>query len=184
MKRRTMTSSKETRLTRWFGRRPWRTALRLGSIVLGVGATGWLLTVLWPEPDRVAKDGSANRDALTSLAPFPSSPVTVLVVGIDADQLGEPSNQAAPLGRANADALMLFRISADEPLQVLQIPSELAVQLPGNGPPTSLSSLWQSGGVALLNDAIQDILGSTQQSPQRYVGDASQGLTHRCKWSG
>jgi LCP family protein required for cell wall assembly len=95
--------------------------------------------------------------------------VTVLVVGIDADQLGEPSNQAAPLGRANADALMLFRISADEPLQVLQIPSELAVQLPGNGPPTSLSSLWQSGGVALLNDAIQDILGSTQQSPQRYV---------------
>jgi LCP family protein required for cell wall assembly len=54
-------------------------------------------------------------------------------------------------------------------LQVLQIPSELAVQLPGNGPPTSLSSLWQSGGVALLSDAIQDILGSTQQSPQRYV---------------
>jgi len=164
-----MTSSKETRLTRWFGRRPWRTVLRLGSIALGVGATGWLLTVLWPEPDRVAKDGSANRDALTSLAPFPSAPVTVLVVGIDADQLGEPSNQAAPLGRANADALMLFRISADEPLQVLQIPSELAVQLPGNGPPTSLSSLWQSGGVALLNDAIQDILGSTQQVPQRYV---------------
>lgn len=169
MKRRTMTSSKETRLTRWFGRRPWRTVLRLGSIALGVGATGWLLTVLWPEPDRVAKDGSANRDALTSLAPFPSAPVTVLVVGIDADQLGEPSNQAAPLGRANADALMLFRISADEPLQVLQIPSELAVQLPGNGPPTSLSSLWQSGGVALLSDAIQDVLGSTQQSPQRYV---------------
>ena len=164
-----MTSSKETRLTRWFGRRPWRTVLRLGSIALGVGATGWLLTVLWPEPDRVAKDGSANRDALTSLAPFPSAPVTVLVVGIDADQLGEPSNQAAPLGRANADALMLFRISADEPLQVLQIPSELAVQLPGNGPPTSLSSLWQIGGVALLSDAIQDILGSTQQSPQRYV---------------
>ena len=95
--------------------------------------------------------------------------MTVLVVGIDADQLGEPSNQAAPLGRANADALMLFRISADEPLQVLQIPSELAVQLPGNGPPTSLSSLWQSGGVALLSDAIQDIVGSTQQLPQRYV---------------
>ena len=164
-----MTSSKETRLSRWFGRRPWRTVLRLGSIALGVGATGWLLTVLWPDPDQVAKDGSANRDALTSLAPFPSAPVTVLVVGIDADQLGEPSNQAAPLGRANADALMLFRISPDEPLQVLQIPSELAVQLPGNDPPTSLSSLWQSGGVALLNDAIQDILGSTQQVPQRYV---------------
>jgi LCP family protein required for cell wall assembly len=95
--------------------------------------------------------------------------VTVLVVGIDANQLGEPLNQAAPLGRANADALLLLRMSADEPLQVLQIPSEIAVQLPGNDQPTSLASLWQRGGVALLNDAIQEILGQTQQAPQRYV---------------
>ena len=164
-----MTSSKETRLTRWFGRRPLRTVLRLGAIALGVGATGWLLSVLWPEPDRAAIEASNKSDAITNLAPFPSAPVMVLVVGIDANQLGESSNQAAPLGRANADALLLLRVSAEEPLQVLQLPSEIAVQLPGSDSPTSLSSLWQSGGVALLNDAIQDILGSTQQVPQRYV---------------
>ena len=114
-----MTSSKETRLKRWFGRRPWRTVMRLSSIALGVGTTGWMLSVIWPEPDRAAKESSTNSDALTSLAPFPSGPVTVLVVGIDANQLGEPLNQAAPLGRANADALLLLRMSADEPLQVL-----------------------------------------------------------------
>ena len=164
-----MTSSKETRLTRWFGRRPLRTVLRLGAIALGVGATGWLLSVLWPEPDRAAKEASTKSEAMTNLAPFPSAPVMVLVVGIDANQLGESSNQAAPLGRANADALLLLRVSAEEPLQVLQLPSEIAVQLPGSDSPSSLSSLWQSGGVALLNDAIQDILGSTQQVPQRYV---------------
>ena len=164
-----MTSSKETRLTSWFGRRPWRAVLRLGAIALGVGATGWLLNVFWPEPDRAAKEALTKSDAITNLAPFPSAPVMVLVVGIDANQLGESSNQAAPLGRANADALLLLRVSAEEPLQVLQLPSEIAVQLPGSDSPTSLSSLWQSGGVALLNDAIQDILGSTQQVPQRYV---------------
>ena len=164
-----MTSSKETRLKRWFGRRPWRTLLRVSSIALGVGATGWMLSVLWPEPDRAAKEALTMSDALTSLAPFPSGPVTVLVVGIDANQLGEPLNQAAPLGRANADALLLLRMSADEPLQVLQIPSEIAVQLPGNDQSISLASLWQRGGVALLNDAIQEILGQTQQAPQRYV---------------
>jgi LCP family protein required for cell wall assembly len=164
-----MTSSKETRLTRWFGRRPLRAVLRLGAIALSVGATGWLLSVLWPEPDRAAKEASTKSEAMTNLAPFPSAPVMVLVVGIDANQLGESSNQAAPLGRANADALLLLRVSAEEPLQVLQLPSEIAVQLPGSDSPTSLSSLWQSGGVALLNDAIQDILGSTQQVPQRYV---------------
>jgi LCP family protein required for cell wall assembly len=134
-----------------------------------MGATGWLLSVLWPEPDRAAKEALTKSDAITNLAPFPSAPVMVLVVGIDANQLGESSNQAAPLGRANADALLLLRVSAEEPLQVLQLPSEIAVQLPGSDSPTSLSSLWQSGGVALLNDAIQDILGSTQQVPQRYV---------------
>jgi LCP family protein required for cell wall assembly len=143
--------------------------LRLGAIALGVGATGWLLSVLWPEPDRAAKEASTKSEAMTNLAPFPSAPVMVLVVGIDANQLGESSNQAAPLGRANADALLLLRVSAEEPLQVLQLPSEIAVQLPGSDSPTSLSSLWQRGGVALLNDAIQDILGSTQQVPQRYV---------------
>ena len=164
-----MTSSKETRLTRWFGRRPLRTVLRLGAIALGVGATGWLLSVLWPEPDRAAKEALTKSDAITNLATFPSAPVMVLVVGIDANQLGESSNQAAPLGRANADALLLLRVSAEEPLQVLQLPSEIAVQLPGSDSPTSLSSLWQRGGVALLNDAIQDILVSTQQVPQRYV---------------
>ena len=164
-----MTSSKETRLTRWFGRRPLRAVLRLGAIALGMGATGWLLSVLWPEPDRAAKEALTKSDAITNLAPFPSAPVMVLVVGIDANQLGELSNQAAPLGRANADAMLLLRVSAEEPLQVLQLPSEIAVQLPGSDSPTSLSSLWQSGGVALLNDAIQDILGSTQQVPQRYV---------------
>ena len=164
-----MTSSKETRLTRWFGRRPLRTDLRLGAIALGMGATGRLLSVLWPEPDRAAKEALTKSDAITNLAPFPSAPVMVLVVGIDANQLGESSNQAAPLGRANADAMLLLRVSAEEPLQGLQLPSEIAVQLPGSDSPTSLSSLWQSGGVALLNDAIQDILGSTQQVPQRYV---------------
>ena len=164
-----MTSSKETRLKRWFGRRPWRTVLRLSSIALGVGATGWMLSLLWPEPDRAAKEALNKSDAITNLAPFPSAPVMVLVVGIDANQLGESSNQAAPLGRANADALLLLRMSADEPLQVLQIPSEIAVQLPGNDQPISLASLWQRGGVALLNDAIQEILGQTQQAPQRYV---------------
>ena len=164
-----MTSSKETRLKRWFGRRQWIALLRLSSIALGVGATGWMLSVLWPEPDHAAKEASTKSDALTSLAPFPSSPVTVLVVGIDANQLGEPLNQAAPLGRANADALLLLRMSADEPLQVLQIPSEITMQLPGNDQPISLASLWQRGGVALLNDAIQEILGQTQQAPQRYV---------------
>ena len=98
-----------------------RGALRVGSAVLGIGVTGWLLATLWPEPDRVAAGAPLSADQPETLAPFPEVPVTVLVIGVSADRLGAASNQAAPQGPANADALLLLRIAAQEPLQVRQI---------------------------------------------------------------
>ena len=99
--------------------------------MLGIGVTGCLLATLWPKPDRVAAGAPLSSDQSVTLAPFPEAPVTVLVIGVDADRLGAASNQAAPQGPDNADALLLLRIAAQEPLQVLQIPTELGVQLPG-----------------------------------------------------
>ena len=146
-----------------------RGALRVGSALLGLGITGWLLATLWPEPDRVAQGAPPSADQPETLAPFPEAPVTVLVVGLDADRLGAPSNQAAPDGPANADALLMLRIASQEPLQVLQIPTELGVQLPGQKDPGSLAQLWRRGGVNLVRDAIRDIVGLEEGSPQRYV---------------
>ena len=146
-----------------------RGALRFGSALLGIGVTGWLLTTLWPKPDRVAAGAPLSSDQPETLAPFPEVPVTVLVIGLDADRLGAASNQAAPQGPANADALLLLRIAAQEPLQVLHIPTELGVQLPGDEDPGSLAQLWRRGGVGLLSDAIHDIVGLRQGDPKRYV---------------
>ena len=83
------------------------------------------MATLWPKPDRVAAGAPLSADQPEALAPFPEVPVTVLVIGVDADRLGAASNQAAPKGAANAYALLLLRIDAPEPLQVLQIPTEL-----------------------------------------------------------
>ena len=161
---------------RWLGRRPLRTCLRLGAAVLGVAVSGWLLAKIWPEPDRIARGTPPNADNPRSLAPFPEEPVTVLIVGIDADRLGDTTNKAAPKGPANADALVLVRISADQPVQVLQMPTELAVRLPGGDQPTSLSSLWLKGGVSLVNDAIREVVGLPEGVPQRYVVMPRQAL--------
>ena len=173
-----MAPSDLKRRSRWLGRYPWRTVLRLGAALVGVMACGWLLAKLWPEPDRVARGAPASLDDPSSLAPFPLQPVIVLLVGIDADQLSDPSNQAAPQGPANADALLLLRIAAKEPLQVLQIPVELAVRLPGRSKPSSLASLWLGGGVSLVNDAIREIVGLPDGVPQRYVVMPRRGLRH------
>ena len=153
----------------WFSPPRARTALRVGSALMGLGVTGWLLATLWPEPDRVAQGAPLNADQPVTLAPFPNAPVTVLVIGLDTDRLGAPTNQAAPKGPANADALLMLRISSEEPLQVLQIPTELGVQLPGDQNPGSLAQLWRRGGVNLVRDAIRDIVGLEEGAPQRYV---------------
>ena len=63
----------------------------------------------------------------------------------------------------------MLRIASQEPLQVLQIPTELGVQLPGDKEPGSLAQLWRRGGVGLVSDAIRDIVGLQEGDPKRYV---------------
>ena len=162
--------------TNWLGRRPLRAILRILVTLAGVGATGWALSTVWPEQDRVARGAPPSVDNPASLAPYPLEPVTVLLVGVDSDTLSAASNQAAPQGPANADALLLLRISSAAPLQLLQVPVELAVQLPGSQQPMALGGVWQQGGVALTVDALQEIIGLPVGVPQRYVVMPRNGL--------
>ena len=124
----------------------------------------------------MARGAPPSVDNPASLAPYPLEPVTVLLVGVDSDTLSAASNQAAPQGPANADALLLLRISSAEPLQLLQVPVELAVQLPGSQQPMALGGVWQQGGVALTVDALQEIIGLPEGVPQRYVVMPRNGL--------
>jgi len=164
-----MAASDQGGLKRWFGRHPLRTTLRIAATLLGVGLSGWLISLVWPEPDRVARGAPPSVSDPSSLALFPASPITLLVIGVDADNLGDPTNQAAPKGPANADALLLVRIDAKTPLQVLQLPTELAVQLPGSDTPMGLGGLWRTGGVSLVADAVREIVGIADTDLQRYV---------------
>ncbi|RPF83855.1 MAG: LytR family transcriptional regulator [Synechococcus sp. TMED20] len=164
-----MAASDQQRLKRWFGRHPLRTMLRIAATLVGVGVSGWLISIVWPEPDRVARGAPPSVSDPTSLAKFPAMPITLLVIGVDTDNLSDPTNQAAPKGPANADALLLVRIDAKQPLRVLQVPTELAVQLPGSDQPMALGGLWRSGGVSLMADAIREIVGIADTDLQRYV---------------
>ena len=82
--------------TNWLGHRPLRAILRILVTLAGVGATGWALSTVWPEQDRVARGAPPSVDNPASLAPYPLEPVTVLLVGVDSDTLSAASNQAAP----------------------------------------------------------------------------------------
>ena len=135
--------------------------------VLGALTGASLLGVIWPKPDRSAH----LRDEITAsaLAPKPRDPVTVLVIGSDADREGAPINGAAPRGPANSDVVLLVRVDRKSPLRVLQVPSELAVSLPDREEPVALRDLYRLGGVALTADALRALLKLENGAPDRYI---------------
>ena len=140
---------------------------RLALLILGAVAGSGLLGQIWREPDRAALDQVSLSPA--SLAEKPSRPITVLVIGLDADKPGDGPNQAAPAGQPNADALMLVRVNPKGPLQVLNLPIELAVTIPGEAQPVALGSVYQRGGVALTGDVVRELVGLEPPRPDRYL---------------
>jgi LCP family protein required for cell wall assembly len=149
--------------------------LRIGAALLGTALAGTALATIWPKPD-VAGADVPSSEGLTSLAPLPEQAVMVLVVGLDADTINAVSNQAAPQGPANADSLMLVNISAKQPVQILQLPTELAVQLPGIEEMQALSKTWQHGGIALTSDVVGELIDLPVNKPDRYLVLSRQGL--------
>ena len=143
------------------------TLLRLGAAAVGVAVGAGLIGVFWPEPDRVTQP--LQRLTPADLAKPPSRSITLLVIGLDSERPSDPLNKAAPRGAANADALLLVRVNPQGPLQVLTLPPNLAVQLPGQKGPLSLGSLYRLGGVALTADAVHSLVGLDSGQPARFL---------------
>ena len=164
-----------SRLKRWFGSHPFRTILRIAAALAGASLIAGGLGVIWPKPDPMAAEPPSADDP-ASLGPLPKRAVMVLVVGIDADGINDSSNRAAPKGPANADSLMLVQISAGDPVQVLQLPTELAVNLPGRKSVQSLADAYPLGGVALTADVVTEVVGLKEGEPERFVVMPRQAL--------
>ncbi|WP_038023319.1 LCP family protein [Synechococcus sp. RS9916] len=169
--------SKQSDKRPWLGPKPLRTVLRIGAAVGSVWIVGAALTAIWPVADRVAP-ALPSSDEPDSLAPYPNQPVTVMVVGVDANGIGDPINRAAPSGPANADSVMLIRVEALKPLQILQMPTELGVNLPGIKTMQPLASSYRQGGVALTADVVADVVGLPEGEPSRFVVMPRKALRH------
>ena len=144
-----------------------RAALRLLAAGLGLATSLALLSMIWPESDRAVRD-QGPADA-AGLAELPSRAISVLLIGSDAERAGVAANGAAPPGPPNSDALLLVQVDPQGPLQVLSLPVEAAVQLPGDEQPVALGSLFRRGGPALVAGAAAQLVGLPKGAPDRYV---------------
>jgi len=138
-----------------------------GLVGLGVLLGSNLLALAWREPDPASMETLEVSPA--TLAEKPGRAITVLVIGLDSNRIGDALNQAAPSGPASADALALVRVNPKGPLQVLNLPIELAVRLPGDRQPVGLGSLYRRGGVALTAEAVREVVGLDRKGPDRYL---------------
>ena len=144
-----------------------RAAWRLGLAAAGMAASVSLLGLVWPQGDPSDLAEARSRQGLN--AELPSRPISVLVIGSDADRRGAASNGAAPAGAANSDALMLVRLAAKQPLDVLVLPIEAAIKLPGETQPVALGSLYRRGGAALVASVTAELMGLPKGQPDRYL---------------
>jgi len=138
-----------------------------GLLLLGAVVGSMLLGLVWREPDRAGSDSLEISPA--SLAEKPRRAITVLVIGLDSERIGDAVNHAAPAGSPRADALLLVRVNPKGPLQVLNLPVELAVRIPGSAAPAGLGTLYQRGGVALTADVVRELVGLEPPRPDRYL---------------
>lgn len=144
-----------------------RAAVRLLGAGVGLAAGLSLLGWVWPESDRAVREETLpSADALAEL---PSRPISVLLIGSDADRRGALRNEAAPPGPANSDALLLVQVNPHGALQVLSLPVEAAVRLPGDKQSVALGSLYRRGGPALVAGASAELLHLPPGQPDRYL---------------
>ncbi len=145
---------------------PWLAA-KAALALAGMAGMLALLGLLWPRPDPSLEP--RREVTAANLAPAPRRAITVLVIGSDAERSGDPRNGAAPLGPANSDALLLARVNPEGPLQLLNLPADLAVQLPGREEPVRLGSLYRIGGVSLVADVVNKLVGLPSGAPERFL---------------
>lgn len=143
-------------------RRRLRIFWRIGGAGLGLLAGLWLGERIFPRG--AAPQAADDRPAIARLADPPGRPETVLLMGVDSENLQRGQ-------RGEVQLLWLARVYPEGGLELLQLPSELAVQIPGQRQLQPLAALHRLGGVALTAEVVGQLVGgeANPQPPDRYL---------------
>ena len=135
----------------------WRLAMAFTGLLGGM----WLGDQLVPRHKVSLGD---ERPAISRLAEPPGAPQTVLLLGLDQPKVSPPP------AKGEVQLMLLARVHPEDGIELLQIPTELKVLLPGQQL-KPLSDLYGIGGVALTSDVVAQLLGGDGDPirPDRYL---------------
>jgi polyisoprenyl-teichoic acid--peptidoglycan teichoic acid transferase len=126
----------------------WRFALGASIVIVFTAATTAVAGLLQVNQLVVDISGTAPIQSKQVVLPAPGEPQTILIIGSD-HRAGEPFRQA------NTDTMLLVRLnSKSSTINVLSIPRDLQVEIPGFGT-AKINSAYQAGGPSLLIRTIR-----------------------------
>lgn len=145
-------SSTRRRLPRW---------LKVTVISLLVVANLVVLGLLWAVQTgrNVLATADTNSEVAGVLDEESGEDLTFLIVGSDSRAGLDDLTNFGDIGGARGDVIMLVRMdAAASTTQILSIPRDLWVSIPGNGE-NRINAAYAFGGPALMVETIQDNLG-------------------------
>ncbi len=152
----------------WLGRYPGRTLQRMGAALTGVWIGSVTLGFVWKEPDQFSLNTSRGEISVNNI-PKLIKDVRILLVDIKDQELLDSGEVLKYKHDNNIINLFLLEISSSRPLNIIQIPVELEVTLPGEKQSNYLSTIYNKGEIALLVDIVNELLGHQDHYIDRYV---------------
>jgi polyisoprenyl-teichoic acid--peptidoglycan teichoic acid transferase len=133
--------------------------LKVSTIALLVVANLAALAVVWAiQTGNSLFAGAATDDAVVEfLDPSTDGQLTFLVVGSDSRARLDDLTNFGTAGGARGDVVMLVRVDSSGEAQMLSIPRDLRVEIPGHGT-AKINAAYAFGGPSLMVETIKSNL--------------------------
>ena len=155
-------------INKLLGKYPGRTLHRLGAALGGLWITSLMINLIWPLPDQ-----AVTNDSLVGIKMkrenLPRIPINLLLIGVSNLQSGLSKE-----GNVNRDSkilssISLMKLSHNEPLQIIEIPTQLEMILPGSKDLSNLSQIYSKGGVSISAEFVSKLLRLPKDKLKSYL---------------
>jgi LCP family protein required for cell wall assembly len=130
--------------------------LKITTIALLVVANLVALAVVWAiqTGNSLFSDAATDEDVVQFLDPSTGGELMFLVVGSDSRARLDDLNNFGQAGGARGDVVMLVRVDSSGSAQMLSIPRDLRVEIPGHGA-NKINAAYAFGGPSLMVETIK-----------------------------
>ncbi|WP_320674829.1 hypothetical protein [Prochlorococcus sp. MIT 1341] len=150
------------------GRYPGRTLQRLGAAVTGFWLGGLSLNLFWNEFNESSLYENRSEIKLEDSVYRLKKRIILLAILVDGFN-DEPGKSRINEERIKAESTALIQFSPNGDVDILQVPLEIQITLPGDKSLKPLSDMYFKGDVKLMSDILSDLIGLEKGNIDRYI---------------